>query len=75
MSDVDPETGDVIYEVSNLQSTLEKVLLNQLDKFQILSLIARYCIDLNGERDFTRQRHFLLKFLLENLLKDQDNEY
>lgn len=75
MSDVDPETGDVIHEVSNLQSTLEKVLLNQLDKFQILSLIARYCIDLNGERDFTRQRHFLLKFLLENLLKDQDNEY
>ena len=71
--------GDGVEEVRNatlesLRKFLDKLLANNIDQFEVLSLAQRLSVNLDNEDSFSKQKYLVQKSLLEQILKnDRDN--
>ena len=62
---------------ADLKIILEKLLKDQLDQFEVLSLADRFSVNLNEVENFSNQKYALQKGVLEQILRveDEDRDY
>ena len=60
--------------LTRCKEILEKLLRNQYDQFEVLSLINRFSIELQSESSFSRQKYLLQKHVLECIVREDNSE-
>ena len=69
-------TGERLEEARNatlesLRKSLDKLLANNIDQFEVLSLAQRLSVNLENEESFSKQKYLVQKSLVEQLLKNE----
>ena len=74
---LDGETGEVgsIELLEDCKNVLNKLLKNDYDKFDVLALAQKFEVNLQDEASFSRKKYLLQIKVLENILREEDDEY
>ena len=81
---VDGATGDIELEMEDsgrrdqldyFKSILSKLLRDDYDKFEILNICVKLNVDVSCEPIFSKQKYLLQKCVLEQIIKEDSDEY
>ena len=80
MGQVDGE-NDIIEEIAerstvdNIKSDLSRLIQNKLDKFEVLNISRTFGLDTSDQARFSTLKLQLQKVMIENILKEDNQEY